>query len=275
MALNLAAKAPPIFLENYFTRHADKEGDLTLVSGATLRHRLYDMDPRARWQSAGSDDTITETITAGFWLPGVQTTRSFDLLALLNHNVKELTIERSENNGGAYTQIHSDAAIAAANTIVDLNGTQDGDKVRFNLKKTQTANEEKKVGAIVVAKSLLQPTVGLSVYRRHPPTVGHKTAEMADNSTRRSFRFRSDASFTIWGASIGFTRVSESELEDLRDILLHRTDPFVFYPTPGERPGEMYLVQTVPGTYVDNYLVPGVPSLGSVVACDVREVGRA
>lgn len=276
MTLDTALRATPAFFStNYFNRHADKGGDLSVSSGSTLRHRLYDMDPRARWISAGSTDAVTETIEAGLWVPGYRTLRSVDYIALMNHNIKEMTIQYSADNGGNWTTAYSAAAITDTLTRVSLAAAVDIDRVRLSLVKTQTANDEKRVGQVILAQLLFQPTMGMKVYTRHPPRMSPKGGEMADRSIRRAYVYRSDATRSLYGATLGFVGVGEDELGSFRDYFLHRDEPFIFVPEPGRRPSEAFLCEVTPNTYVDNYMQPGYPEAGSVVSFDVREVGGA
>ena len=274
--LDTALRATPAFFgPNLFNRHADKASDLTATTGNILRHRLYDMDPRSRWISAGSDDTIEETIEFGLWQPGMQTAVDFDYVSFLNHNIKEMTLERSIDDGLNWTSVYTSAAIATANAQISSASLLSADRFRARMLKTQTANDEKRVGGIILAKLLLQPSMGMKTYQRHPPTIGHKTALMADRSKRRARLFRSDASFSFFSASLSFVGVGETELDAFREIFLHGIEPFLFVPEPGRRPQEAYLCEVTPNTYSDNYMQIGVPEAGSVVAFDVEEVGGA
>lgn len=277
MILDTAVGASPAFFSpNFLTRHADKAADLMVTSGSTLRHRLYDMDPRSRWLTAGSSDAIEEKIEFGLWAPGMQTARDFDYLAVMNHNVKEMTVERSIDNGVSWNLVYTAANIATAYTRVSSAVLQTADRLRVRMLKTQiTVNDEKRVGGVIVAALLLQPSMGMRTYHRLPPSIGHKTAQMADRSKRRARIFRSDASFSFFGASISFVGVGETELDKFREIFLHGIDPFIFVPEPGRRPQEAFLCEVTPNTYSDNYMVIGRPEVGSVVSFDVEEVGGA
>lgn len=278
MTLDTATNAAPAFLTgNMLTRHAKKASDLIVSSGDTLKHRLYDMDIRSRWSSAESDDLTPETVNFGLWLPGVQLAQSFDYVAVMNHNVASMRVERSDDNGTSWADVRAAGAVPAdeIHTRVSLASPVDGDRLRFTFSTTKTANAEKLVGGIIVAKLLLQPSMGMKIYQRHPPRVGHKSAEMSDRSRRRSYVYRTDASFTHRSFSLSFVGVSDDELEDFQELFMHRPEPIIFLPEPGRRTGEAYFCQVIPGTYSDNYMQAGNPSAGSVVSFDLEEVGGA
>jgi len=274
--LDTALRATPAFFgPNLLNRHADRASDLIIANATAhaLRHRLYDMDPRSRVQTAGSDDTIEENIEFGLWAPGMATSVDFDYFAMLNHNIKEMTVEYSNTNGAPWTNLLTSAAIATTYTRVSSASLLAADRFRIRMLKTQVENEEKKLGGITINKLLLQPSMGMKTFTRIPPMVGHKSARMADNTPRRSRKFRSDASFTLDSFSLSFVGVQDDELEEFREIFKHGLGPILFVPEPGRRPGEAYLCDVIPNTYSDNYMQIGNPEAGSVVAFDLEEVG--
>lgn len=271
----LTSGAKPIFFStNYFNRFADKQSDLVASTGNTLRHRLYDMDPKAQWTSAGSDDTTTETITAGLWLPGMQSARSIDYVAVLNHNIKEMKIEWSDDNGATYngTPILDEAAITDSNTRVSLSSAVSPNKLKFTLEKTQTADEEKLIGLIIIALSTFQSEDRMVEFVPSPDRVGHKTAVMADKSIRRAWLFRSDASYHFNDFRIAFLVDDESDELARHQNLARGIDPFLFMPRPGNSKGKIHLVQVIPGTYQEPFAAKST-SGGRMVSYGVEEIG--
>jgi hypothetical protein len=273
-------KAPPIFLSaNYFNRHTDLGGGLAVSSGATLRHRLYDMDPAAQWSSAESDDTTLETIDLGLWLPGMQTVQTIDLVALLNHNFREVTVERSADNGENYNglvilddELPADAVTLGTGNLLINAASVNADRVRIQALRA-TGGGDKLLGAIVVGELLFQPSVGMSLFTRQPFRVKAKTARMHDGSTRRTFVGRSDASVHFNDFSVGISGLDEDDADTLQGILLSRS-PFIFFPEPGNRRGNMYLGQAVPGTVTRNYLSKS-RSGGEAITFEFEEAGGA
>lgn len=259
--MNIFPGANPAFLtHNYLNRHAKNASDLTVTTGDTLKHRLYDMDPLSRWQSAESDDLTTETIEFGLWAAGGRMSHDVEYVAVMNHNVLSMTIELSNDNGGAWTEVFSSTAIDEANTRVPLVSTP-ADRVRVSLLTTQTADEEKKVGDIVVAGASFQPGP-LFKYDPEPYKIQTKTAKMADGSLRGLLSGRTDAGGSLWAARCSWVMdpadysdrdAFDAAMATFRDYGLSARQ-FLFMPEPGDRPDQVYLCRVRPGTYVDPYL---------------------
>ena len=273
MSMDLT-KNDPIFLStNYFSRYGDQAADLVVSTGSTLRERLYDMDPRSRWQSVGSNDAIIETITAGFWVPGLQSLQSVELIALLNHNAASIIVDRSADNGAtAYTNVLTDAAVVAANTLIHIVVPVDINKIQIGLLTTQTANAEKALGGIVVAGDSFQPGP-LFERKVEPPRLQFKGATMADGSPRSAPIFRSAASAHFWAAKCAFLLDDETARERFRRMAL-LLETFIFIPKPLSYPGEIYLCRIRPGSYNDDYIVPS-ESGGRAIQMIIEEIGGA
>jgi len=272
-AIILTAGAKPVFLsENYFNRHADDEGFLTVSSGSTLRHRLYDMDADAQWTSAGSDDVTTETILLSFFLPGMATERSVDYIAVMNHNIKGLKIELLDAASAVVATPFDESAVTDANTRVSLSSPQDADKIRITMTTTQTVDAEKLVGAVIVALKTFQTEDKPIEYIPEPPLVGEKTARMADNSIRRAFRFRSDANFKFWSCRLAWSVDDETTELDRFRALAFDGDSFLVMVRPGDNTKEIFLVNVDPGTFKEPYVALST-SGGKVVSFRLQEIG--
>jgi hypothetical protein len=275
MLLNTNPNAPPAFLSpNRLTRHADNAGDLALTSGVDLRHRLYDMDPAAIWQGEHNDDAFDETATFGLWLPGFQSSYDIDFLAVLGHNLKAFDWDLSDDNGGTYPggNRQTKTLLAESDTIVSLANAIAFDKALLTMHTTQTANDYKQVGALVVASVTLQAAIGMSLFKPHPLRVKDNSAVMYDNSKRVGYIYRSDASIGFRDFSLGFSGLSESEADDL-EAAAGGPDAYIFYPRPGDRKGKMYYGRTVPDTFYRGYdnLAAGTEA----VTFEFEEIGGA
>ncbi len=278
MTLSLTWSAAPIFLsKNYFNRNADPDnsGDLAVSSGASLDHRLYDMDPAAQWTTADEDsDATLASIRSGLWLPGMQSARTIDLIALLNTNAKDLDIYTSADEGANWTSRFTDEDNALADIIIDLSATSpSADEFKVEILKTAVANAEKLVGSIVLASVLLQPSIGMSLFERLPFRQKVKKAVMADGSIRRANIYRSDGSAYFNDFRVGLAGITTAEADTLQGILLG-DDPFIFYPEPNDKPEKMFLGQAIENTVTRNYVTRS-KSGGEAITFDFEEIGGA
>lgn len=279
MALSIATGANPAFLSpNYINRFADRGNDLAVSSGGTLKHRLYDNDPEAQFSSAGSDDSTIETITSGLWRPGAQLSRDVDFWAVLNHNLSDITVERSNNDGSSYTTQYTDAAIAAAevDTREVLGSTTAIDKLKISAQTTKTAGDEKLIGALYVAKLRFQSAEPFYEYKPKPWRFGHKSSMMHDKTISSVPIFRSDASFKHYSADVKFIvdiTDGDSELVNFQTMAFD-PEPFLFMPYPGDRVRDIWLCRVKPNTYDDGPLLKSTPN-ARLVEFTVEEVGRS
>ncbi len=259
--MNIFPGANPAFLsKNYLNRQAELGSDLTVSSGDTTKHRLYDMDPRSRWQSQGSSDIIGEAIEFGLWIPGARTSHDVEYIFIQNHNIMGMLVEVSNTNGAPWASVFTKANIDEKNTRIILSSTP-MDRCRISLTTTQTANAEKAIGDIVIAGASFQPGP-LFEYKPEPPKVQQKTAKMADGSLRGQLIGRSDASFHFWAAKCAWVMdpaayedydAFEDAMEQFRGYGL-RGETFLFLPEPGDRPDQVFLCRVRPGSYNENYM---------------------
>lgn len=281
--MNIYPGAHPAFLtRNYLNRHANKAGDLAVSTGDETKARLFDMDPLSRWQSVGSSDAVTETIEFGLWMAGARASHDVSVILFQNHNVKGLQVETSDTNGAAWATAFSNAALSDKNTAVVLVATA-MDRVKASLSTTQVADEEKKIGGIIVCGAAFQPGP-LFKYEPEPPRVQQKTARMADGSLRGQIIGRSAVSSHFWAAKCSWildpadyatSALFEAALATFREFGLQGKQ-FVFMPKPGDRPGEAYLCRVRPGTYNDPFIAPS-QELGGMMGIQmvVEEIGGA
>ncbi len=277
-ALTLTVRANPIFLTgNLLTRYADQAGDLLLSSGVALRHRLYDMDPAGQWAGETASDASDETATFGLWLPGMQSAQDVDFLAVLGSNLKAFDWDLSDDNGATYPGANQQVITGQTSSykITSLAAPIEADKVKLTMHSTwaTTPNAFKKVGAIVVAAARLQSPVPMTLFKPHPPRVKDRTVKMYDNSTRRTFVYRSDASLAFRDFSVGFSCLTAAQADAMEAIVLG-AEPFIFYPEPVEKPDKMYLGSVIPGTYTRDYVTLS-KSGGEMITFDFEEAGGA
>jgi hypothetical protein len=282
--VNAFKGAPPAFLpKNYLNRHANNAGDLSVSSGDATKHRLFDMVPTSRWQSQGSSDLVTETAEFGLWTPGARASHDVYNVLVQNHNLEGLTIESSNTNGAPWTQLFSKSDLAEKYTWVPVQG-QAADRMKFSMTTTQTADEEKKVGGIVVTGAAFQPK-NFFDYKPEPPRVRHKSAVMHDGSLRSQAIWRADDGASFWAAKCVWLLDPEDydpETDDFQDDLDTfreyglKARQFIFIPAPGDRKGEVFLCRVRPGTFNDEYIRKSENPGGKVaVQMVIEEIGGA
>lgn len=274
MLLNLNSKAPPVFLSApYINRHTNKGGDLVVSSGTDLRKRLLDMDPASQWSGDNADDGVDETLTAGFWLPGFQTSYDVDFIAVLGHNLKAFDIKLSNDNGGTYPTTYNYTDQTANYVIKNVGTAVAADKLQLVAHTTQDEDDYKKIGCLIAASVLLQSPLPMNLFEPQPFRVRPREARMYDNSTRRSFIRRSAAKTYFRDFRVAISGLTESQADDLEAILMD-PDPFLFYPEPGDKPRNIYLGQADPQTVHRRY-VHLSRSGGEMITFDFEEAGGA
>lgn len=277
MPLDLAAGAPPIVLSrNYIGIASEDASDLVASTGQTLIHRIYGMDPTAKWSSSGSDDTITETITVGLYKGSVLTSRSIDFLAFLNINWKNFDVYYSNDNGATYTLVPSTdygvgvANYASADLIINPTAFA-ANKLRIRIYKTQTANQDKTIGVCVAALS----TFSAQRMAEYRPTrkAMRKDLTLADGTVDYTYIYWSDNSYELYGAEAGWVNLTSAQRTSLRDMAT-QVDPFLWYPEPGDLNREIHQCVVVPETFEEEYSTT-YKGGGWDIRLEVQEVGGA
>lgn len=277
--ITLTADSKPAFLsKNYLGRDSHNAGDLVVSSSDSLKNRLYDMDPTGQWQSSGSNDATSEIITAGLYEGEAQASRSIDFIALMNINLKNFLLEYSANNGSSYATITGfdyqigTADYASSNIITSLVSPISANKLKLTMYRTQTANQEKKIGLVVFALGTHQTTTHLSAYAPTRPNTT-KEARMADGSISYMHVYRSDNSFELYRASVGWRFVSESDRTTFRSIK-NSAAPFLWYPEPGDQVRDIFLCRIVPGSFNDPFATT-YKGAGYDISMALEEIGGA
>ncbi len=276
MLLNLTSRPTPIILSrNYIGTPAARQNDFVVSAGDELKHRLYDMDPASLWQGEVEDDLIDETVVSGLWLPGLQSEEDVDFLAVLGTNLSSFNWDLSDDNGSTYPGANQQVITGLTNDykITSLTNTIAANKIMLTAKATQDADEFKQIGALVVASALYQAPYDFSSFAPQPKRVKPRSAKMHNNSSRRNFIYRSDATFYFQDFSCAFSGLTVAQADALEAVLMV-PDPFIFYPEPGDKPDKMYLGQVAPGTFHRRWLSRS-RSGGEVIAFDFEEAGGA
>lgn len=275
MALDLTAGAAPIFMsKNYITIDADTAGDLIASTGQTLVHRLYGMDPTSQWSSSGSNDATTETLVIGLYTGGSQISQSIDFVALYNVNLKNFKIEYSNDNGATYTTVpgsdFTGSPFSGKDLVLNITPTT-MNKIRVTMTTTQTANQDKKVGTIVLALSSFQAK---SFQKYMPARKDNRVdVKLADGSLDYTYLLWSDGQFELYSAKIGWQNLQSADRLNLRSIAT-QTAPFLFYPEPGDLVEEIHQCAMVPNSYSEVYASEFKGS-GWNITMEVQELGAS
>lgn len=201
-----------------------------------------------RWSSIGSNDTNTITYTCQF-----QRDRVIDSVFLLNSNLKEFTLEGQWNGGGWSTLINE-----TNNSVVDYFqaiSPATVDEIRLKMKKTMTADAEKRLGQFIVTQAIGQLD-GYPILEVNPSK--NTTAKTMMNGKKRVVYGGKSTDFRMKFQS----HVGEND-RDLFRVLYNHPEPFLMWPNAGSsdqfahldegyRRGDVYLV-TPNGEYTHGF----------------------
>jgi len=252
--ITLTSGATPAFLsKNYINRDCYNASAVAVSSGDTIKRRLYDGDPTGPWNSVGSSDETTETITIGLYQGNLLATRSIDFIALLNINLKGFVLEYSANDGASYTAFTggTQTVHASEDFIISLASPVSANKIRLTMTTTQTANAEKSIGQFVAALGTLQMAKGFTSYEAEW-IEAEMASEMANRTKQYAYIYSADNSFEMYAASAGFRFVPAAERTSLRDIK-NTAAPFLFYPFPGDQVRTLSLGKFRQGSFKDPF----------------------
>ncbi|MDD4004087.1 MAG: hypothetical protein PHW69_02655 [Elusimicrobiaceae bacterium] len=129
---------------------------------------LCDGNPRTVWRSSGSNDTVAETITAGFATQaGTECSVMFDRIILQNTNAARISAVyiTPDNTCVAIPEAALDGIIADS-VIIELPQPVTAKSVTLTLHATQTADDEKYLGGLKFCKSIMSLSNTLTAFSR-------------------------------------------------------------------------------------------------------------
>ncbi len=274
MPLSLAPNAPAAFLSaNYLNQFADQAGTLLASTGQQYANRIRDMVPSSIWQSIASSDAVQETLQSDLYVEGAKVERSIGIVAALNHNLKDFSIELKRNGIVIDTKVF--AGVAASNTIqIYAADVALINEWRLVMDTTQSVDAEKEVGVIAIGLLQHQMSVGFPPNGLAPaPKQNTKSSRMARGSTRYAHIFRADDGFTFDTWNVRWDFASQADLDALLGIL-NDFRPFMFMPEPGKDPGKIRLARFVPNTFQYPY-TRNLPELGYSISAQIEDLGGA
>lgn len=251
----MSLQYPVIMSKNY----VNGDDTFTISSGATGQANLYDWDRATTWQSVGSDDTTNETIEVEFYEGSDTIDRDFDRLILLDTNIKDFELEYW--NGSTWVSIGDTDIDNNADTNVYISFTKitSVSKVRFNMLKTITADQEKYISELIIGEF----TVQLSDVRT--------TRDRNDISSESSFNlgtgaFKHARDYTKYSQNIPVEISVVATRNSLKTI--HETnDPFIFiwaYDDLTDEEGGIFYVKWV-GPWTQRQLYKGDSVIHTVI----------
>ena len=217
------------------------------ISGDASVDNLLNANRETFWRSIGTDDTVTEEIEITF-----SETKTIDRIFLLDINAKDFNIMYDVS--GTWTHFSS---------VTDIDGSQSNvtrtdlsqntyyaefasvstDKIRIQITKTQTADEEKYINQVIVTEEL-STLVGYPQIR----SVDMSREERAKKTI--SGKYSVQKSLETFGIKLSFRKYPSSSVYNVdidAMITLHDSeDPFLVW-LCGGRFGSPYFNYTLPG----------------------------
>lgn len=227
---------PKIFTKNY----VNSDDTFVVSSGSAAIANAYDRDKLSQWSSSGANsDSTPVTIEVDFFEGTVAIARTFDTIILINHNLKNYTVDYW--NGTAWVNIITTTAdVTPVATLYNSFGSIGATKIRIVMNSTQTANLEKVIGEIVCAALQLDMGIDLSTYSvTYRQKV--KSLLMGDGSMHQALVFWSPYRSEKYEAKVGFENLSLSNVASLAAIK-EAGAPFLWYPESSTRPDDIYFV---------------------------------
>lgn len=239
---------PKIYTKNYVT----SECTFTCSHGDDFVSRMCDGDRDSQYISSGANNDATSITVVIEFIEALQAqSRTIDRMLLINHNLKNFTIDQWD--GAAWVNVVSETVCATTSTIW-LPGTITTTKLRITATSTQTVNAEKAWGEFIACALQVAFTQEMVQYR---VTSRQEAVELklADGTLRRTVMKNSPNRSNKYEANAQFRFLTTTELESLREIK-ESGAAFLWQPESVSRVDEIYYVHWVGGfqyQYVTTY----------------------
>jgi hypothetical protein len=228
------ATEPKILTKNY----VQSDDTITASSGQTSVGALYNRDPQSRYMSSGADSDATQvTIEVDFYESGIVQNRTIDTLILQNHNLKDWNFDYW--NGTIWVTLITatgDMATDEYRTFSAVITTA----VRIQATATQTPNQEKAIGEMIVNALLLdvgQDMMDYSIQFREYMAL----QRLGDGSYRKIVKRWTPNRIEKYEAAIGW-KVMNLSTVNLLYTVKETNLPFYWYPESISRPDQIYYV---------------------------------
>ncbi len=238
---------------------------VTVSHSDAVKPALYDRDNASKWISDGANDDTTEvSIEVEFFEGLTAVDREIDRLLLINHNLK---------NWEFFTWDGEDWVSQAAETDDDEDTTLKTftpvttSKIRLVCDETQTADAEKFVGELIVAKE----TIALEDFDDISVRYRERSREMilADGTLHRIFTPWSANRTEKYECRFRLDNVIGTPRETLKSLCEAKAS-FLFYPESDFRPDEIFLVLWI-GGYQEQYS-SSIKGYGVSIPVEIKEI---
>jgi hypothetical protein len=253
---------PIIYTKNY----VNADDVFTVSHGSGAWGNAYNRDKSSQWQSTGAaDDTTAVQIDITFYENATAISRAIDRLILINHNLKDFVIYYWD--GTTYQTWLTVTGEEVANSVITLS-PQTIAKARIIMTATQTANQDKAIGELILCQEMLNIGADLQTYDVAFREKS-KTLLMGDGSIQKVLVYWSPHRTEKYEAKVKFTQISQATLLALAAIKEVGL-PFLWYPESEAQPDLIYYVHwanTLKWKYTTPYKAAGLD-----VEIDLKEV---
>lgn len=251
---------PRIYSRNYI----DSQTVFSLSHGGNTPY-LYDRSDTPVFTTTGANsDSTTVSIYIYFVNNGASVYRTLDTAIFKNYNFKEWSI--SYWNGSSWTSLASQSNDSLSNRYISW-GYIPVDRIRIDIVSTQSANQEKSIGEIVLCGVTNTPP-DLSSY---DTKWREKTKEivLGDGSIHRVITRAVSGRNGRYEARCRWSYLTKAQRDDLK-ILKESGQPFMWQPESVNVPEEMYYVHWT-NAWDDKYM-SNYKGAGYEVEMDLKEV---
>lgn len=241
------AGEPRFFTRNYI----DLESIIASEVGAEATHpRLFDRDRELQYVGIQTTDLPQVNIIVRFQSAGLDIARTIDAVAILNHNLKDYTVEYS-TDGVSYTV----AATIAGDTSTDRYitfGAVSAKYVRLATTAVQVSGQKRKIGELLVMEKLFEfgTDKGPAAIAFAPVPVGTFTRTADLGIIVNQFRWAGNR-VERFKARLGFTLLDKADYDSLRSLV--RRGQITLQLEPVERPEEFFRGTITPASAPSAY----------------------
>jgi hypothetical protein len=227
---------PKLFTKNYIT----SDDVFSAVYFDTSNNLLVDRSRYSQWNSNGANSDGTEiSIQITFMEGASAATRVLDGIWVLNHNFKEWSVQVYTDS--AWVDVFTSTTDTTTDKFISL-ASVSATMMKIKAKKTQVANQEKKIGLAIAAGLSLNVGCDMNNYDvRYREKI--KDIVLGDGTLHRVWtRFGVDGYATQkYEATVSFKFVPKATRDALR-LLKESGAVMVWQPESVERPEEAHEV---------------------------------